>query len=117
MYTRSAIFEGRIHPGREEEFFAIVRERLVPIWKQMPGALEVRVMRTEQPDEDATPIAMVQEIDYPSLEAVETALVSPVRATGRAVTDMLMEMFDGRFYHIVYSRTATVNLEMATPVT
>lgn len=28
MYTRSAIFEGKIHAGREEEFFRIVEEKL-----------------------------------------------------------------------------------------
>ncbi|CVI62350.1 conserved hypothetical protein [Agrobacterium salinitolerans str. Hayward 0363] len=106
MYTRSAIFEGRIHPGREEEFFRIVEEKLLPVWKRMPNAQAVRVMRTERTDPDAALIIMVQEIDYPSMEAVEEALVSPVRLEGRVLTDEMMSMCDGRFYHLVYSRIA-----------
>jgi len=49
---------------------------------------------------------MVQEIDYPSMEAVEEALASPVRLEGRAITDEMMSMCDGRFYHLVYQRIA-----------
>lgn len=104
MYTRSAIFEGKIHPGREEDFFRIVEEKLIPVWKRMPNAQAVRVMRTRNTDPDAAPIIMVQEIDYSSMEAVQEALASPVRLEGRALTDEMMEMCDGRFYHLVYSR-------------
>lgn len=104
MYTRSAIFEGKIHSGREDEFFKIVEEKLLPVWKRMPNAKAVRVMKTERTDPDAPPIIMVQEIDYPSIEAVEEALASPVRLEGRAITDEMMSMCDGRFYHIVYQR-------------
>jgi hypothetical protein len=106
MFTRSAIFEGKIHTGYEEEFFRLVEERLLPVWKRMPNAQAVRVMRTVNTDADTPAIAMVQEIDYPSMEAVEEALASPVRAEGRAITDEMMRMFDGRFYHLVYNRIA-----------
>ncbi|PRD44761.1 hypothetical protein C5748_05035 [Phyllobacterium phragmitis] len=106
MYTRSAIFEGVIHKGREEEFFHLVEERLLPVWKRMPNAQAVRVMRMLDTDPGSPPIAMVQEIDYPSLEAVNEALASPVRLEGRAITDDMMGMFDGRFYHVVYQRIA-----------
>jgi len=109
MHTRSAIFEGTIHPGREEEFFSIVKEQLLPVWKQMPNAKAVRVMRMLNVDPGSPPIAMVQEIDYPSLEAVEEALASPVRLEGRAITDKMMEMFDGRFYHVIYEQIPTNN--------
>lgn len=106
MFTRSAVFEGRIHPGKEDAFFSLVETELVPIWKRMPNAQAVRVMRTVQPDADAPSIVMVQEVDYPSREAIAEALASPVRAEGRAVTDKLSEFFDGRFYHFVYERLA-----------
>lgn len=104
MFTRSAIFEGAIHEGREDEFFAIVEEKLLPIWRKMPQAINVRVMRTRASDAGSAPIFMVQEVDYPSLDAVEEALQSPVRVEGRAVTDELMKMCNGRFYHLVYER-------------
>jgi hypothetical protein len=106
MFTRSAIFEGRIHAGYEEEFFRLVEEQLLPVWKRMPNAQEVRVMRTVNTDADTPAIVMVQEVDYPSMEAVEEALASPVRTEGRAITDEMMSMFDGRFYHLVYNRIA-----------
>jgi hypothetical protein len=106
MFTRSAIFEGRIHAGYEEEFFRLVEEQLLPVWKRMPNAQEVRVMRTVNTDADTPAIVMVQEVDYPSMQAVEEALASPVRTEGRAITDEMMSMFDGRFYHLVYNRIA-----------
>jgi len=109
MHTRSAIFEGTIHPGREEEFFAIVKEQLLPVWKRMPNANAVRVMRVLNVDLGSPPIVMVQEIDYPSIEAVEEALASPVRLEGRVITDRMMEMFDGRFYHVVYEQIPTTD--------
>lgn len=104
MFTRSAVFEGAIHAGKEDEFFQIVEDKLLPIWKKMPQAINVRVMRTSGCDAGSAPIFMVQEIDYPSMEAIEEALKSPVRVEGRAVTDELMKMCNGRFYHLVYER-------------
>jgi hypothetical protein len=104
MFTRYAIFEGTVRPGHEDEFFRAVEERLVPLWRQMPQAQAVRVVRIARRDEDAPPIAMIQEIDYPSLDAIEEALVSPVRTQARAVTDEIMALFDGRFYHVVSQR-------------
>lgn len=104
MFTRSAIFEGAIHEGKEEEFFAMVEDRLLPIWRRMPGALNVRVMRPLRSDPGSAPIILVQEVDYPSMEAIDLALESPVRVEGRAVTDDMMKLCNGRFYHLVYQR-------------
>ena len=42
MYTRSAIFEGRVLPGKQDEFYAAVNERLLPAWRQMLHATDVR---------------------------------------------------------------------------
>ena len=44
---------------------------------------------------------MIQQIDYPSMADLEAAIASPVRTQARAVTMELMEMFDGRFYHVL----------------
>ena len=60
-------------------------------------------------DPGSPSIAMVQEIDYPSMAAVEEALASPVRLEGRVITDRMMEMFDGRFYHVVYEQIPTTD--------
>lgn len=104
MFTRYAIFEGTITAGREDEFFRLVEERLVPLWRQMPQAQAVRVVRVERRDDGAPPIAMIQEIDYPSLAAIDEALASPVRTAARAATEEILPLFDGRFYHLVGNR-------------
>ena len=101
MITRTAIFEGRIKQGMEDRFFAEIRERLVPLWRRFPNATNVRLLRVIAADDDALPIAMVQQIDYPSMAALEQAVSSPIRAEARAITLEIMEMFDGRFYHVM----------------
>lgn len=101
MITRTAIFEGHIKPGLEEQFRQEVRTRLAPLWGQFPHASNVRLFFIDQMDEGAPPIAMMQQVDYPSLAALEEALASPVRTKARALTLELLEMFEGRFYHAV----------------
>ncbi len=45
---------------------------------------------------------MVLAVNYPSLEAVEEALASPVRAEARAATESVpAEFFGGRIHHHV----------------
>lgn len=101
MITRTAIFEGHVKDGRDEEFFAAVETRLVPLWQAFPGALAVRFFRSEACDDAERPVAMIQQVDYPSLEVMQQALASPQRDAARAVTLELLEMFDGRFYHVI----------------
>jgi hypothetical protein len=101
MITRTAIFEGRLKDGCEARFFTQLHERLVPLWRQFPHASNVRLLRTMKADADAPPILMIQQIDYPSMAALEEAIASPVRTQARAVTIELMEMFEGRFYHVL----------------
>ena len=45
---------------------------------------------------------MVLEFDYPSQEAIDEVLTSPIRAEAKAETEKLMAMFDGRLFHIVF---------------
>lgn len=101
MITRTAIFEGQIKPGFEARFFAEVEKRLVPLWRQFPKASNVRWLRVEAKDPDAPSIVMIQQIDYPTLADVEAALASPIRMKARAVTLEILEMFEGRFYHLI----------------
>jgi hypothetical protein len=107
MFTRYALFEGSVRGDREDEFFRLVEERLLPLWRQMPHAQAVRVSRTVTADADAPSLIMVLAIDYPSLAAIDEALVSPMRTQARAVTDEIARLFDGRFYHLVGQRLGT----------
>ena len=101
MITRTAIYEGTVKTGHEDEFFRQVEERLDPIWRQFPHVSAVRVQRTVARDDDARPIAMIMEMDFPSRTAMGESLSSPIRETAHAATLEVMSLFDGRFYHLV----------------
>lgn len=102
MIVRQAFFEGTIHAGREAEFRAFVEERLMPLWRLFPGALDVRVLFAEARDEGAPPFALSLAMTFESEEALGTALQAPVRFESRALTGELMQMFDGRIHHHVF---------------
>lgn len=102
MIVRQALFEGVIHPGREEAFRAYVAEKLMPLWQHFPGVREVRVLHAVERDEGATPFAMVLSTAYDDREALARALESPVRYESRELTKGLLEMFEGRIHHHVF---------------
>lgn len=97
------MFEGEIHEGREKEFRAFVKERLVPLWTQFPGAQEVRVLDGTDQDDGAPHYAMALAIRYPDMAACERALASPVRAQSREVTGELLKLCTGRVHHHVFA--------------
>lgn len=101
MITRTAIFEGTFAEGNEARFFAGVEETLAPLWRQFPHALDVRWFRMDSADADARPIVMIQQIDYPSHEALAAAIASPIRDQARAATLDLIQLLDGNFYHFI----------------
>jgi hypothetical protein len=104
LITRTAIFEGEGKPEGVEAFFKGVAERLAPIWRRMPHGDTVRVYRPHDHDDGSPPILMIQEIDYPSPEAFDEAMKSPLRPQARAVTGELLGLVRGRVYHVVSRR-------------
>jgi hypothetical protein len=102
MIIRYALFEGTIHEGREAEFRAFVKERLVPLWTRFPGAEEVRVLDGLDRDEGAPVYAMALAIRYPDMKAVEAVMQAPVRFESREVTGELLKMFTGKVHHHVF---------------
>jgi hypothetical protein len=104
VITRTAIFEGRFKPGCEERFLKAFRDQLMPLWREFPHATNIRLLPVQSSDPGSPQIALVQQIDYPSVEALEEALASPARAKARALTLELMELFEGRLYHLVSER-------------
>lgn len=101
MITRRAIFEGSIKPGMEDRFFEEVETRLAPLWQAFPHALDVRMFRIEESDDAERPVVMIQEVDYPDHASMKEAITSLARDAARAVTLEILEMFDGRFYHVI----------------
>ena len=87
MITRFALFEGKVRDGQTDAFRKAVMERILPKWVQFPHATDVRITFAEARDEGAPEYPMILAINYPSLEAVEEALASPVRSEARAATE------------------------------
>jgi hypothetical protein len=102
MFRRSAYFEGAIEHGREDEFDAYIRDRLVPLWAQFPGALRVETLREVEAEDGSHRYPLILSITYPNRAAMERALSSDVRLESREVTKGLLAMFTGRIFHVVY---------------
>lgn len=104
MITRYAFFDGTVHAGQEQAFQQAVMETLLPLWKQFPAALAVRVGFALERDEGAPAYPLVLAIDYPDQKAVAAALESPIRAISRKATqDILATYFTGHVHHHVMS--------------
>ena len=104
MFTRSAIFKGKINLGCEAEFYAAVQLRLIPAWSQMLHAQAVRVYRPRQSEPEAADVFLVQEIDYPSLEAIAEALQSDRRLLAMQAVSSVKHLYEGKHHHIIYER-------------
>lgn len=102
MFIRCAFFEGKVKPGCDAAFARFVKERLVPLWTQFPGAEEVRVLRQQESDTDNPHYAMVLAIRYPDMAAIAKAMASDARAQSRLETGELVKMFEGRIFHTVF---------------
>ncbi len=102
MIIRYALFEGEIHQGKEIEFRAFVKERLVPLWTQFPGATEIRVLDGLDRDDGAPVYAMALAICYPDMAGVDRALQSAVRTQSREVTGELLKLFTGKVHHHLF---------------
>jgi hypothetical protein len=102
MVIRCAFFEGKIHSGREAEFDTFVQERLVPLWTRFPGALKVRILREIEAEDGSHRFPMILQTTYPSHEAIGIALRSPERFASRDLTKVLLQMFEGRVFHVIY---------------
>lgn len=102
MITRFALFQGTIKEGQTEAFRTDVTQHLVPLWKQFPGAQEVRVMFSEDRDEGAPEFPLILAISYADIAAMESALKSPARYQSKEVTGQIVEKyFDGTIHHHV----------------
>lgn len=102
MVIRCAYFEGFIHQGKEEEFWNVVETRLVPLWTKFPSAQSVRVFREVDAEDGSHRYPMILQIAYPSRQDVAIALNSQVRAISREETKRLLELFEGRVFHVIY---------------
>ncbi|MDE2446808.1 MAG: hypothetical protein KGO94_11550 [Alphaproteobacteria bacterium] len=110
MLIGCAFFEGKVKTGCEQQFAAYVQDRLVPLWTRFPGAKEVRVLRQHLSDTDQPHYAMVLQIKYLNMAAVENALQSDIRKQSRAETEGLIQHFEGRIFHTLFDAAHDVAL-------
>ena len=102
MITRFAMFEGSVKPDQVNAFRTAVIERLVPLWTQFTGNIDVRVMFSEDRDEGAPEFPLILAITYPDRYAMEAALECPARYKSKDVTgEIVAEFFEGRIHHHV----------------
>lgn len=104
MFTRSAIFRGRIHDGMQDAFYQAVRTRLLPAWQQMLHAQEVRIYMPVEAEPPGQDVFLVQEIDYPSRAAITEALASDRRLVAMEALASIRHMYEGGHHHIIYER-------------
>lgn len=104
MFTRSAIFKGRIKPGQEQAFYSAVEDLLIPAWSQMLHATAIRVYCPVQAEPGLSDVFLVQEIDYPSLEAIEEALASPRRNAAMQALAQVQPLYEGQHHHVIYRK-------------
>ncbi|MCA8879563.1 MAG: hypothetical protein KDA73_06280 [Rhodobacteraceae bacterium] len=102
MIVRQALFEGSIHPGREDDFRAYVETALLPLWRRFPGVREVRVLHEVARDDGLPQVVMILSMVFEDADALQAALDSSVRYDSREVTKGLLAMFDGRVRHHVF---------------
>lgn len=102
MITRFALFEGSVKSDQVTAFRSAVTERLVPLWKQFPGNLDVRVMFSDARDAGAPEFPLILAITYPDSDTMDAALETPARFQSKEVTgEIVAEFFEGRIHHHV----------------
>ncbi|MBE7213280.1 MAG: hypothetical protein INR65_19880 [Gluconacetobacter diazotrophicus] len=102
MLTRTAIYEGALEPGTDEDaFFQAVRERLEPVWRTFPEVRDVRVHRVREADPGAIPVIMILEMDFADANALKRSLASDIKERSHALTLEVLKPFKGRFFHLV----------------
>ncbi len=106
MYVRCTYFEGDVDPADRERFDSFMETEIMPRLARMPSVLDVSLLRGREFEDDATRFYQTIEQDYDSLEDIENALASEVRAALRAKLSEIMPLFEGRLSHINHEITA-----------
>ena len=100
MFVRCAYFEGTIAPGDLARFEEVVRQGIAPAMSRFPGIrrLEFRFGRDFETSQRC--ICFSIEHAYDSREDIHRAITSDARKAMQADLDELMDLFEGRVYHV-----------------
>jgi len=100
----SVIMPSESQCSHAEAFFEAVRARLLPAWRQMLHAQDVRVYRPCAAEGPLADVFLIQEIDYPSRAAIAEALASERRQAAVDALASVRHMYDGSHSHIISER-------------
>ena len=103
MYVRCAYFEGNVATADRERFESLVREQIAPQMLKFPRIRSLRLLWGREQETHDRSIYLVLEHGYDSLEDIQIAITSDVRAGMQSVLDELVSYFDGRIYHVNYA--------------
>ncbi len=84
----------------EDRFFEYVREKMLPVWMSFPGLEDLRVSTAVSP-ENGIEYPLHTSFTFADEAALEAALASPERQESLKRTKELMEMFEGRVFHVL----------------
>jgi hypothetical protein len=102
MYLRCAYFEGRVAATDRDRFESVVREHIAPQMLRFPGIRSLRLLWGREQETPDRNIYLVVEHGYDSIEDIQIAITSDVRAGMQSALDELITLFDGRIYHVNY---------------
>jgi hypothetical protein len=100
MLTRVAMFQGTIQDGKNDAFRTVVTEKLVPLWTRFEGAMEVKLMFSNERDAGVPEYPMILAISYPDRRAFDRAMDCAAAHELRAIMPEILGMFfTGRVEH------------------
>jgi len=102
MYLRCAYFEGNVAATDRERFESLVREQIAPQMLEFPRIRSLRLLWGREQETADRSIYLAIEHGYDSLEDIQDAITSDVRAGIQSALDELISLFDGRIYHVNY---------------
>ena len=102
MYLRCAYFEGSVSAADRDRFESVVREQIAPRMLRFPGIRSLRLLWGREQEAPDRIIYLVVEHGYDSIEDIQIAITSDVRAGMQSALDELVSLFNGRIYHVNY---------------
>lgn len=105
IYARTAFFEGDLNAVQKKEFIEYMSNTVAPIIRTFPGCQGVQINVPQKLDPAAPKqlLLMVQH-SYKDADAFTKALDSEQRIASMNATNVMIEKFAVKIYHIDFNR-------------
>ena len=101
MIIRSAVLEGTVPEAHRAAFDTAMRGSVRSAIGRYPGLHTVKLRWPAEAEAGAPPVYVVFDLYFDSLDAMHVALASAVRQEVRQSLGVVMQMFEGRVYHLI----------------